>query len=54
MLFGEPFLIHKTQLTQRAAVNHLVVRTFHALCPAPTAGSRREAAHHVRMSCRLV
>lgn len=29
-------------------------KVVHALCPAPTMASLREAASHVRMSCRLV
>lgn len=31
-----------------------MVGTLHVLSPAPTAGSLREAAHHVRRSCWLV
>lgn len=50
---AKPILIH-TINTVRHCQSFKQSNVFHALCPAPTMASLREAASYVRMSCRLV
>lgn len=50
---AKSMLIH-TINTVRHCQSFKQWNVFHALCPAPTMASLREAASHVRMSCRLV